>query len=273
MIIDGHHHVEAGYEGILARMDELGIGKTVLIGVGVRDLSVITIRDSIVFRHDILLKILGNWKARRLLRSPALKAVLMRQPVNDRVLCAIKEKPDRFYGFSFIHPGSEAVMAELDRCLAGGMRGIKLALLQYPTDLSGQRMFDICELAAAKKVPVFFHQGLTRASSDARKMIRSFPSVKFIIAHAGVQYFRDAVELAMTMDNVFVDTSSYFVTVAKLRYLCRKVGPRKLVFGSDVPVMSRDPSEGLAKIRALGLRREDEDRILGENLLEIIERN
>ncbi len=273
MIIDGHQHIEAGHAEILARMDALGIDRTVLIGVGVRDLSVITIRDSPVFRHDLLLRTIGHWSARRLLGSELLKSVLMPQPNNDRVLAAMRAEPDRFYGFAFINPRYEHYMDELTRCLDAGMHGIKLALPQYPADLSGERIFALCEVAKARNVPVFFHQGLTPESSDAAAMVKAFPSVTFIVAHAGAHYFREALQLAAAHDNVFVDTSSYFVTVSKLRRLCRKIGPRRLIFGTDVPVMSRDPSEGLAKIRALKLDPADEKCILGDTLRTIIEQH
>jgi predicted TIM-barrel fold metal-dependent hydrolase len=273
MIIDGHQHIESGYGNILARMDALGIDRTVLIGVGVRDLSVITIRDSLIFHHDILLRTIGQWRARRLLGSKLIKSVLMPQPDNDRVLAAIKEKPDRFYGFAFINPQIEGYMNELARCLDAGMQGIKLALPQYPADLSGKRVFALCEVAEARKIPIFFHQGLTPASSNAFTMVKAFPSVTFILAHAGAHYFHEALQLATANANVFVDTSSYFVTVPKLRRLCREIGPRRLIFGTDVPVMSRDPSEGLAKIRALKLDAADEKWVLGETLQKIIEQH
>jgi uncharacterized protein len=273
MIIDGHHHIEAGYEHILKRMDTLGIDRTVLVGVGVRNLRVVTIRNSFVFRLHFLLRTIGTWRARQLVRSRALREALLGDPVNDRVLQAIHEKPDRFYGFAFVNPESDRAQDEVRRCLAGGMCGIKLALLQYPTDLSGPRMAEICGLAEEHRVPVFFHQGLTPASSDARRMTESFPNVHFIIAHAGVQYYDEAITLAHARDNVFVDTSSYIVTVCKLRDMCRKLGAGKLIFGTDVPVMSLDQGEGLAKIRALPLSDRDRSRILGENLLEILRRN
>ncbi len=273
MIIDGHHHIENDYNHILRRMDELGIDKTVLVGVGVRDLSVVTVKKSPVISNHFLLKTMGVLEARKLVRSRELQESLLGDPLNDKVLKAIKEKPDRFEGFAFVNPESEQAGNEIEFCLKEGMKGIKLALLQYPTDLSGPKMAEICEIAEEKNVPIFFHQGLTRESSDASKMVKSFKNVTFIVAHAGVQYFYNAVDLAMDYENVFVDTSSYIVTFRKLEYLCRKIGAEKLIFGTDVPVMSNDPSEGLEKIRRLPISESDKELILGNNLWEILERS
>ena len=118
---------------------------------------------------------------------------------------------------------------------------------------------------------MFFHQGLTAATSDPTAMFKRFPKVNFIIAHAGVQYFEQAVELAREHRNVWLDTSSYFVTAHKLRRLMREVGAYKLVFGSDVPVMADDAAQALNKIMALKISDQERAAILGQNMLQILE--
>lgn len=53
MIIDGHLHIAEEATRIVTRVDELGIDRTVLVGVGVRDLGVVTMRDTIVFQLSL----------------------------------------------------------------------------------------------------------------------------------------------------------------------------------------------------------------------------
>jgi len=271
MIIDGHRHILGGHEDILRNMDALGIDKTVLVGVGVRDLGVITIRDSLIFRSDFLMRFFGSLKARLLVNSPALKRVLLENPVNDRVLDAVKAVPDRFLGFAFINPDSKDALDELRRCLDTGMRGVKLALVQFSTDLSGPSMAAICETARDRGVPIFVHQGITGPSSDLRQVTATFPEVDFIIAHGGAQYYDQAMELATSRSNIHIDTSSYLVPFSKLARICKSIGAGKLIFGSDVPVMSRDPSEGLDRVRRLPVSEDDRARILGGNLADLLE--
>jgi predicted TIM-barrel fold metal-dependent hydrolase len=273
MIIDGHHHIEAGFSHILERMDALGIDRTVLIGVGVSDLNAVTVKDVLPVRWHLLLRTIGVMKMRQLVRSRALQDVLLGDPINSRVLEAITAEPQRFYGFVFVNPESENCFSEIERCLNQGMCGIKLALLQYPTNLAGPRMHRICEIARERKVPIFFHQGITKESSDPSLMFRNFPEVTFIIAHAGVQYYHAAIELANSHKNVYIDTSSWIVTKRKLKNLYRQLGPEKLIFGTDVPVMANDQSDGLKKIRVLRLPPAEEACILGENLLRILPTN
>ncbi len=271
MIIDGHLHLAGDAKPILARMDALGIDRTVLVGVGVRDLGVVTVRDSLIFRVPGLVRTVGVWKARAIVRSRQFREVWMPEPDNDRVGDALRDHSKRFWGFVFVNPSQPGAIDMVERRLKAGFCGIKLALLQYPADLDGPEMCALCELAQARRVPLFFHQGLTPASADPTRMVRRFPRVRFIIAHAGVQYFDQVLALAREHSNVWIDTSSYFVTPAKLRRLLREVGARKLVFGSDYPVMALDPGDALNKILALPLSARDRDAVLGGNLREILE--
>jgi predicted TIM-barrel fold metal-dependent hydrolase len=251
-------------------MDKSGIDCTVLVGVGVRDLGVVTVRDSLVFRVPWLLNTFGVWKSRALVNSRRLQATLMAQPDNDWVEAAIHRHPNRFRRFVFVNPALPGTLDEVERRLAAGFCGIKMALLQYPAALNGSQITALCEMADARRIPVFFHQGLTPATADPSLMIKRFPKVNFIIAHAGVQYFAQALVLAREHRNVWLDTSSYFVTDAKLIRLIREVGAQKLIFGSDMPVMARDPADALRKITALKISERERAAILGENLQQIL---
>ena len=266
MIIDGHQHIVDDYRPILARMDALGIDRTVLVGVGVRDLSVVTVRNTPMIKWHFLFKTLGMMRARALVNSRALKEGLLGDPRNDAVLRAIRERPDRFSGFCFVNPESPRALDEISRCLDVGMKGIKLALVQYPTDLNGPKMAALCEVARAKKVPIFVHQGITRESSDISELVKKCSDAIFIIAHTGCQCFDEVMELARTRNNVFVDTSSYIATQKKIQRMCDTIGSGKLIFGTDVPVMCKDAAEALEKIRTLKASDADKEKILGGNM-------
>ena len=270
MIIDGHLHLSGDPQDVLSRMDALGIQRTVLVGVGVRNLDVVTIRDSVVFRNPLLLRTLGVWKSSAIVRSKRLRDNLLPEPDNSKVMAAIQAHPDRFWAFAFINPAHENALVAAERLLASGFNGLKLALLQYPVALESKQMLALCELAQARRVPIFFHQGLTPETANPELMFRRFPKVNFIIAHAGVQYFEQVIELARDFANVWLDTSSYFVTVEKLSRLISEVGARKLVFGSDFPVMALDPGDALKKIMVLRISECERAAILGGNLLEIL---
>jgi hypothetical protein len=169
-----------------------------------------------------------------------------------------------------VNPESPHALDEINRCLDAGMKGIKLALVQYPTDLNGPKMAMLCEVARARKVPIFVHQGITRESSDISDLVKMYQDVVFIIAHTGCQCFEEVMELARTCDNVFVDTSSYISTQKKIQRICDTAGAGKLIFGTDVPVMCKDPAEALVKIRTLKASDGDKEKILGGNVARIL---
>lgn len=166
MIIDGHRHIVGDYQPILTEMDALGVARTVLVGVGVRNLNVVTIRNSIVFRYHFLFRSPGMLKARQLVNSTDFRYNLLKSPNNADVLRAIQERLDRFSGFAFLNPESPDVLSELDCCLSAGMQGIKLVLVQYPSDLCGKNMTTLCEVARTHSIPIFMHLGLTPAASN-----------------------------------------------------------------------------------------------------------
>jgi predicted TIM-barrel fold metal-dependent hydrolase len=150
------------------------------------------------------------------------------------------------------------------------MCGIKLALFQYPTQLSGSRMQGICELAREYSVPVFVHIGVQPGSFTIEDPAHAYPDVNFILAHCGVQRYRDLPDLLRALPNLYVDTSSYIATVSKLTALHQQVGAQRLIYGTDVPVMAKDQSEGLEKIKKMPLTTAERTMILGENLLQLL---
>ncbi|MGZ8226768.1 MAG: amidohydrolase family protein [Methylococcaceae bacterium] len=169
-----------------------------------------------------------------------------------------------------MNPESLDVLSELDRCLSAGMQGIKLALVQYPSDLCDKNMTTLCEVARTHSIPIFMHLELTPAASNPDWLVDNFPDVIFILAHAGVQRFEESLALAQIRNNVFVDASSYMATAAKIRRLYKKIGAGKLIFGSDIPVMCSNKSTALAKIEVVTMPDSDKARVLGDNLANIL---
>ncbi|MGZ8226769.1 MAG: hypothetical protein ACXWT3_09040 [Methylococcaceae bacterium] len=80
MIIDEHRHIVGDYQPILTEMDALRIARTVLVGVGVRNLNVVTIRDSIVFRYHFLFRSLGSSKSDNWLTRPIFVIIFSNRP-------------------------------------------------------------------------------------------------------------------------------------------------------------------------------------------------
>jgi predicted TIM-barrel fold metal-dependent hydrolase len=134
---------------------------------------------------------------------------------NSALLGLQREHPARIRGYAAVNPNYTAhALAEIGRCLAAGMIGIKLAASRRADD----RLLDpVCELARTRAVPVLHHIWQHRRrdwpgqeASDAVELValaRRHPNVAFILAHIGGaetgEHSRGGADIA----NVYVDLS------------------------------------------------------------------
>jgi len=186
---------------------------------------------------------------------------------NRAVARVVAERPQRFIGFAFVHPARDAGrVAELvhESVYQLGLRGLKVH--RHDAALTPE----IARVADRFGLPVLYDP-MGRVET-LELFATEFPRVAFIVPHLGS--FADdwaaqrvVIDLLARLPNVYADTSG----VRRFDLLVeavRRAGPEKLVFGSDGPWLH--PGLELAKIRALGLRREDEQAVTGGTLLGLL---
>lgn len=188
---------------------------------------------------------------------------------NREVARIVGSRPDRFYGFAFVHPdrdrGRVAALVR-EAVERHGFVGIKV----HRHD--GRITREICEVARAHALPVLYD--LMGDIAVCELLATEYPDVSFIIPHLGS--FADDWQAQLALidhlarhPNIYADTSG----VRRFDLLVeavRRAGAKKILFGSDGPWLH--PGVELAKVRALGLAAADEKLILGENLLRLISR-
>jgi uncharacterized protein len=174
----------------------------------------------------------------------------------------------RLYGFAFIHPARDAgrVHALVREAVEQhDFRGIKV----HRHDARITR--EICEAARQFGIPVLYD--LMGEVETAELLAGEYPDVRFIIPHLGS--FADEwraqvamIGLLLRHTNVYTDTSAvrWFDVLAE----AARRRPRQVLFGSDGPWLH--PGVELAKVRLIGLRADDEQRVLGGNALRLIRR-
>ncbi len=181
-----------------------------------------------------------------------------------------------------IHPGRKDALAELERCLAGGARALKLlpncqnvncALPQY--DEFWRRMATaglpfLCHTGGEMTVPV-----INRSYQDPRILRRPLElGVKVIAAHSSgnshffdQNYFGELLKLMDEFPHLYADTSALNSPVRSgvLKQVLAAGRPGRFLHGSDYPV----PVGALwVRLRGLitGAQRRDAGRI--DNLIE-----
>jgi predicted TIM-barrel fold metal-dependent hydrolase len=79
--------------------------------------------------------------------------------------------------------------------------------------------------------------------------------VRFIVAHGGPGAPAvGAADIASTRDNVFLEFASSFASLPAVRASVERVGPDRLLFGSDAPLL--DPAFVLGTYREAGIPRD-----------------
>jgi len=186
---------------------------------------------------------------------------------NQRVARIVHASRGRLFGFAFVHAARDAgrVSALVGEAVERyGFRGIKV----HRHDARISR--EICEAARRFRVPVLYDP--VGEVGPVELVAGEYPDVPFIIPHLGS--FADEwgaqvamIGLLLRHDNVYVDTSAVrrFDLLAEAAH--RR--PRRVLFGSDGPWLH--PGVELAKVRLLGLRQADEQRVLGGNALRLVD--
>jgi len=186
---------------------------------------------------------------------------------NREVARIVASRPDRFFGFAFVNAARDRgrVMKLVRQAVEEfGFVGIKLH--RYDALISRE----VCEVARAFSLPVLYD--VMGEVSVCELLAQEYPDVNFVIPHLGS--FADVwraqiafVDHLVRHSNIYTDTSGVR-RFDVLEQAARRAGARKMLFGSDGPWLH--PGVELAKVRALGLSRNDEGLVLAGNFLRLI---
>jgi predicted TIM-barrel fold metal-dependent hydrolase len=188
---------------------------------------------------------------------------------NREVARIVASRPNRFYGFAFVHGERDRgrVSTLVREAVENyGFRGIKVH--RYDARITRE----ICDVARMFALPVLYD--IMGEVSVVELLATEYPDVSFIIPHLGSFADDWRAQLALIdhlvrHPNIYTDTSG-IRRFDLLEQAVRRAGARKILFGSDGPWLH--PGVELAKVRALGLPASDERLVLGGNLIRLMRR-
>jgi hypothetical protein len=148
----------------------------------------------------------------------------------------------------------EHAFAEIERCLAAGLIGVKLAASRRADD---PLLDPVCEAARKHRVPILHHiwQGRRQDwpgqeashAGELATLARRHPEVTFILAHiAGGGDWLHSLHAVRAQTNVYLDLSGSGVDGGMLEACIDAVGPGRLLWGADITL-----DTGWAKLRYL----------------------
>jgi predicted TIM-barrel fold metal-dependent hydrolase len=186
---------------------------------------------------------------------------------NREVARIVASRPDRFYGFAFVHPERDrGRVRELVNAAAQryGFVGIKV----HRHDARITR--EVCEAARTFSLPVLYD--VMGEIWVCELLAQEYRDVNFIIPHLGSFADDWRAQLAFIdhlarHPNIHTDTSGVR-RFDLLEQAIERAGAHKILFGSDGPWLH--PGVELSKIRALELPGEAEQLVLARNFLRLI---
>jgi predicted TIM-barrel fold metal-dependent hydrolase len=174
---------------------------------------------------------------------------------NEQVaeLCGLNR---RFIGFASVDPLKKGAARELEGAVKKlGLKGLKLDPALQDFRPNARTVFPVYEAAAALKIPVLLHTGMSWAPGTPLELghpllfeepIRRFPALNFVLAHFGWPWVWEAVALALKYPNVYLDTSCLYYDSPKefFQFVFSRQIPttvierslrNQIVFGSNYP--------------------------------------
>lgn len=190
--------------------------------------------------------------------------------INDETHWLMRKYPGYVTGFCHLNPllGERAVTREVERCVARGFRGIKLEIANNARDACMRPVMQAAEkhqlvvLQHAWSMTKIRQRSFHTDPEDAALLARRFPNVRIIMAHltgCGVR----GVLAVKDCDNLVVDTSGAAPEAGLVEYAVAQLGPRRVLYGSDVPI--RDFAVALARVAGTQLDAATKRMILRDN--------
>jgi hypothetical protein len=190
---------------------------------------------------------------------------------NDTVIEEAAASDGRLFPFCRLDPHGDAV-AEAERALDRGARGIKLHPRAEQFALDHPNLAPVFALADERRLPVLVHagRGIPALGRHAVEATGAHPGMRLILAHAGISDLAWIWREAPDHPNLFFDTSWW--APADLQALLALVPPGQVLMASDAPYGS-PVFAGVATTRhalQVGLDDEQLRGVVGAQALRIV---
>lgn len=204
---------------------------------------------------------------------------------NDVILEAVQRFGGRLVGFGSVYPEEPArAVKEINRCVADGLRGVG-ELGFYTRGMTQQdiaAMEPICKAIRRLGIPLLLHANENVGHSypgkgdtglrEIYRFVSSYTDMIIILAHwgGGLIFYEMMPSVSRVTQRVYYDTAAGPLLYRKdiYRVAHQIVGPDRIVFGSDYPLIK--PERYINEIKDAGLDQLPVHKILGENMRSLL---
>jgi uncharacterized protein len=170
---------------------------------------------------------------------------------NDCILRSCERYPGRFFGFGMVDPSrSRKAIAAAVRSLRKKkcFKGLKLHPRTQGFTLDHKNLSYVLEEASRYRAPVVIdcfpygkgnYLDLRNYPIAFDRIAKNHPDVKIVMAHMGGNRVLDALVVAKSNNNIYLETSftlSYFKGSSveqDIAFIIRKLGSHRILYGSD----------------------------------------
>jgi predicted TIM-barrel fold metal-dependent hydrolase len=202
---------------------------------------------------------------------------------NEEMLRAVAEHPDRLIGFVLVNPRErDRILPTLERCFEHpGVRGIgevHPTSYQHFYPITGPDYEPVWEFAAARRVPVLIHSGPTSEAPRCSptligEVARRHPGFPILIGHCGAYdswtMLDEAIDVALEHEQVHLEISAMARFYGVLEHIVGRLGPDKVVYGSDAPF--HDWAAEVAHVACAKLDDDTKARIFGATMKRLLD--
>lgn len=193
------------------------------------------------------------------------------ESINNFIMSQCEKHPE-FIGLGTLHPDYDGGFEkEIQRCLDGGLVGIKLHPDFQRFNIDDERAFSMYE-AGEGKIMFLIHMGDNRYNFSSPKRLKNimkrFKKLEVFAAHlGGYQRWVEAGECLAGTENLWYDCSSSlaFFSSEDATERIRALGTDRVFFGTDFPMW--DHASELYRFSRLSLTEDERRAILSENFL------
>lgn len=187
---------------------------------------------------------------------------------NDELLAALAAYPDRLFGYVVVDAGyPERIQPELNRCLAGGVRGVKIHSVSG-TPYDHPNYTPVYDFAAAHSLPLLAHTWSDEELDALEPQFARCPNVSFLLGHAGAVAREHYVRLGHQYPNVYLELCFSVCPRGLVEYFVGEGLAAKMMWGSDCIFMSME--QQLGRVVFAKISEADKRMILGETAARVL---
>jgi uncharacterized protein len=153
---------------------------------------------------------------------------------NEAIIEICRTTGGRLVPLCRVEPGPGAV-AELERALDSGARGVKLHPLTGRFEVGDPLVAAALELAERRSVPVLLHagRGIAAFADELSALLHRYPGAQVVLAHAAIGDLEAWAQCAHLHPSLAFDVAVW--NLLDMHALLARVAPEQIVYGTDAP--------------------------------------